>query len=180
MKSPNSDLAKAFPRALRDDALVSISTLPEATLTAHSFPMRIGSEAVEIPYRIYHDPALIHSDGLTPTQNELLACLLTRHHSGFVREENLKSILDSGHEWVPPFVVQLAGEYVIEIVSLIRDNIQRLDPSLYRAFLIRNPAFYRTTKKRVLSYWNCYHRDLRRADYAGFQVLEAFDHLLQQ
>jgi hypothetical protein len=61
--------------------------------------VNIGPEAVGIPYRIYHDPALIHSERLTRTQSELLSCLLTRHHSGFVREENLQMILDSNHEW---------------------------------------------------------------------------------
>jgi hypothetical protein len=79
---------------------------------------------------------------------------------------------------VPPFIIQLVGEYVIEIIRSIRDNIDRLDPNLYRAFLTRNPAFYQTTKQRVASYWNCFHRDQQRADYAGVQVLEAFDRLI--
>jgi hypothetical protein len=178
MDPANLDLLKAFPAALRDDALLSISALPPAAPMSHTFSANIGSETVEIPYRIYHDPALIQSGGLTPTQKELLTCLLTRHHSGFVREENLKSILGSNHAWVPPFIVQLAGEYVLEIINMIRDNIHRIDPALYRAFLIDNPAFYETTKKRVLSYWNCYHRDEQRTDYAGFQILEAFDRML--
>jgi hypothetical protein len=140
--------------------------------------VNIGSETVAIPDRIYHDPALIHSEHLSQTQNELLACLLTRHHSGFVREENLNMILDSNHEWVPPFVVQLVGEYVVEIIESIRDNIDRLDPDVYRAFLTRNPAFYKTTKDRVVSYWNCYYRSQQKGDYAGFQVLEALDRLI--
>jgi hypothetical protein len=178
MNSSNSSLVKAFPAALRHDALVSLSTLPEAPPPSHTFCVNIGSETVEVPYRIYHDPALIHSEHLTRTQDELLSCLLTRHHSGFVRQENLKRILDSNHEWVPPFIVHLVGEYVIEIVCSIRDNFDRLDASVYRAFLTSNPAFYQTTKDRVVSYWNCYYRDQQRADYAGFQVLEAFDRLL--
>jgi hypothetical protein len=174
----DSNLVTAFPVLLRDDALVSISTLPEARLTSHTFSVNVGSETVGIPYRIYHDPALIHTERLTQIQMELLSCLLTRHHSGLIREENLKRILDSRHEWIPPFVVQLVGEYVIEIVDLIRHNMDRLDASLYRAFLAQNPAFYQTTKDRVVSYWNCYHRDQQKADYAGFQVLEAFDRLI--
>jgi hypothetical protein len=178
MNTSNSSLVTAFPAALRDDALVSISTLPEAAPAAHTFSVSIGSEVVEIPYRIYHDPALIHRERLTRTQDELLSCLLTRHHSGLVRQENLKRILDSNHEWVPPFILQLVGEYVIEIIRSVQDNFDRLDVNLYRAFLTRNPAFYQTTKDRVASYWNCYHRGQQKADYAGFQVLEAFDRLL--
>lgn len=172
-----SDLLKAFPAALRDDALKLISALPETALSPNGFSAEIGEDTVSIPYRIYHDPALIDSASLTQTQHELLACLLTRHHSGFIREEYLPKILGCNHEWVPPFVVQLVGEYVVEIIRAISDGIHNLDPDLYRAFLTRNPAFYKTTKQRVLSYWNCYYRAERKEDYAGFQVLEFFDHL---
>jgi hypothetical protein len=174
----NSDLVGVFPASVRNDVFELISALPEAALASDTFSVKIGAEVVQIPFRIYHDPALVQSSRLTPTQNELLACLLTRHHSGFVREENLRRILTSNHEWVPPFVVQLSGEYVFEILCLIRDNIHLLDAALYRTFLTQNLAYYRTTKSRVMSYWNCYHRDQRRADYAGFQVLESFDRLL--
>ena len=177
MSCDNSELLKAFPAVLRDDALKLVSALPETLLSTCSFTVDVGKDTVSIPYRIYHDPTLIDSASFTPTQQELLACLLTRHHSGFVREEFLHKILGCNHEWVPPFVVQLAGEYVVEIIRAVRDGIHRLDPDLYRAFLTRNPAFYKTTKKRVLSYWDCYHRAERKSDYAGFQVLEFFDHL---
>jgi hypothetical protein len=54
-----------------------------------------------------------------------------------------------------------------------------LDHGIYRSFLRRNPAFYRLTKDRVLSYWNCYHRAERKMDYAGFQVVKAFDSLIR-
>jgi hypothetical protein len=90
MNPSNSGLVTAFPHALRHDAFVSLSALPEAPPPADSFCVNIGPEILEIPYRIYHDPALIHSEHLTRTQDELLSCLLTRHHSGFVRQENLK------------------------------------------------------------------------------------------
>jgi hypothetical protein len=174
----NSDLLKAFPLALRDEAQKVISVLPETRMSACRFSVDVGEDLVSIPYRIYHDPALIDSASFTRTQHELLACLMTRHHNGFVREEFLPKILGCNHEWVPPFVVQLVGEYVIEIIQSISDGIHRIDPDLYRAFLTRNPAFYRTTKKRMLSYWDCYHRAERKEEYAGFRVLEFFDHLI--
>jgi hypothetical protein len=178
MSFSNSDLVKMFPAALRQDALKLASALPNVALASDTFSVEIGSEIVQIPYRVYHDPAFIHSSHLTPTQNELLACVLTRHHSGFVREEHLARILDSKHEWVPPFVVQLVGEYVFEITRSIRDNLGRLDSELYREFLTRNPAFYQRTKERVMSYWNCYYRGQPEAEYPGFQVLEFLDRLI--
>jgi hypothetical protein len=152
--------------------------LPNAGFATDGFSVEIGEETIRIPYRIYHDPAQIDFDCLTQTQRDLLACLLTRHHSGFVRAEYLATIIGRDEEWVPPFVVQLVGEYVIEIIRLIKDNLHHLNPGIYRQFLIRNPAFYRTTRKRVSSYWDCYYRGERRNEYAGFQVLEFFNQLI--
>lgn len=177
MNLSNSELTKAFPVALRDDVLSVAAALPEPKHTSHTFTVQVGDETVQIPYRIYHDPELVSSSGVTQIQSEVLDCLFTRHHNGSVRQEHLKQILDCRHEWVPPFVVQLAGEYVVDIICLLRDNIHRLDPDIYRAFLTRNPGFYEITKQRVLSYWNCYYREQRREEYAGFRVLEFFDRI---
>jgi hypothetical protein len=175
MSSSNLSLLEAFPQAVRADALIAISGLPEVSTTSHAFSVSVGPEVLTIPYRIYHDPSLIRSKGLTRTQGELLACLLTRHHDGFVREQQLRSVLASKSAWVPPFVIQLVGENVIEIINEIRDNLDQLSPGAYGSFLRQNADFYQLIQERVLSYWNCYHRDQQRADYAGFQVLEAFD-----
>jgi hypothetical protein len=178
MSYNNSDLANAFPASVRDDALKAISILPQPSLNTEVFSVFVGGEAVSIPYRIYHDPALIDLSRLTSIQAELLECLLTRHHSGFVREEHLANILGANHEWVPPFVIQLVGEYVIEILQLVQRNLHHLDPLRYRSFLRQNPRFFALTKQRVISYWDCYHRWQRREDYAGFHILEFLDSLL--
>ena len=168
-------MLEVFPKIVRADALVVISKLPEVPMTSDAFSVSVGPEVLIIPYRIYHDPSLIRSEGLTSIQAELLACLLTRHHDGFVREQQLKSILASRNAWVPPFVIQLIGEYVVEIINEIRDGLDQLSPDVYGSFLRQNSDFYQLTRERVVSYWNCYHRDQQRVDYAGFQVLEALD-----
>jgi hypothetical protein len=111
-----------------------MSTLPQPPWNTRTFSVRVGSEDVSIPYRIYHDPALIDTARLTSRQEELLDCLLTRHHSGFVRQEHLGRIVCCNHDWTPPFVVQLVGEYVIEILSLIRENSQILMPNFTEDF----------------------------------------------
>jgi hypothetical protein len=175
MTDDNAALALAFPAAVRDDALRVASVLPEASLKTEAFSVHIGAETVLIPYRIYHAPALINPAHLTPSQMELMDCLLTRHHSGFVREKHLKNIVDSHSEWVPPFVVQLLGEYVIEILDEIWKNAGNLDPRLYGQFLTKNPLFFALTKQRVASYWDCYHRSQRKEHYAGFKIAELFD-----
>jgi hypothetical protein len=75
MRRDNSILLNAFPASLRDEALELISVLPEADLSPLSFSADIGEETVAIPYRIYHDPALIDSACLTrPKTNYLHVC----------------------------------------------------------------------------------------------------------
>ena len=178
MTADNSDLALAFPGSLREDALRVASILPQPSITTEPFSVRVGGEDVLIPYRIYHDLALIEPEQLTPLQAKLLDCLLTRHHSGFVRENYLKSVVCSNHQWISPFVVQLVGEYVIEILDAISKNLDNLDPQLYRRFLTSNPNFHALTKQRVVSYWECYYWRQPKEHYAGFRILEHFDRLV--
>ena len=173
----NSDLALSFPMALRDDALQVTAILPQPTRYSETYSIKVGAETLLIPYRVYHDPALIVQTRLTPLQVELFDCLLTRHHSGFVREKHLKKIISSDQEWIPAFVVQLVGEYVIEILETIRNNLHCLNRTLYQRFLKENPKFLALTKQRVWSYWNCYHRNQPTDHYAALEIMELLDNL---
>lgn len=139
MSYNNSDLARAFPVSVQDDMLRVVATLPQPSWNTKPFQVRVEGEGLLIPCRIYHDPALIDRAQLTPLQEELLDCLLTRHYSGFIREKHLRNIVSVRHDWVAPFVVQLVGEYVIEILDVIRNNLDTLNPQLYRHFLKDNP-----------------------------------------
>ena len=120
--------------------------MPEVSTPSHTFSVSVGSETLAIPCRIYHDPSLIQPTELSETQARILSCLLTRHHDGFVREQHLRKILESKDAWIPPFVVQLVGEYVVETINDVRDGLDRLDPALYGSFLRQNPAFYQLTQ----------------------------------
>jgi hypothetical protein len=91
-------------------------------------------------------------------------CLYSRHGDGMVRQRHLGQIIRAGEPWVVPFVVQLVGEYVLEILEAIRRDVpdlaapgsaQRL---LYGEFVARNLSFFARTERRVVSYWSCYHR----------------------
>src|ERR1017187_5857532 len=72
-------LASAFPRLLRDDVLRAAS-VPSAPL--------------------------VKTDQLSPLQQEILDCMLTRRWSGFVGEENLTRIVTCRDVWVPPFLAR--------------------------------------------------------------------------
>jgi len=139
MSYDNSDLVRAFPASVQDDMLRVVAMLPQLSIGTETYVVSVERETLFIPYRIYHDPALIDRARLTPLQEQLLDCLLTRHCSGFIRERYLRNIVSSDHRWIAPFVIQLAGEYVIEILEVIRNNVDKLSPRLYREFLNDNP-----------------------------------------
>ena len=178
MSYNNTDLVNAFPSYLRDDVCKVVEFLPERDWSTETFSVSVGAEVVAIPYRIYLDPALIDLTSLTNVQGELAHCLLTRHRDGFIREANLAKILHSQNEWVPPFVVRLVGEYVVEILRVIGSNLDQLDPRVYRAFLRDNPRFLALMKHRMISYWDCYYRSQRLKDYEGFRVIRFLDELI--
>jgi hypothetical protein len=89
-------------------------------------------------------------------QWELLDCLFTRHHDGIVRQKHLALIICSHNIWVPCFVVLLVGEYVVEILQVIQENLTHLETSTYADYVRANPEFLALTEQRVISYWDCY------------------------
>lgn len=174
MHHSNDELVRAFPTALRDNAVLALSAFPENPHPSSTFSVRVADDVVALPYRIYHDPALIDTALLTSLQKELVDCLLTRHQDGFVRHERLTRIIAGNHIWNPPFVVQLVGEYIVEIIRVVHQNLGNLDIPIYEQFLRMNPKFLALTEQRVISYWNCYYRNYGKDEYAGFQVLKFF------
>lgn len=120
-------------------------------------------------------------------QKELVDCLLTRHHDGFVRQKHLERIIRSQNVWIPPFVLRLLGEYVIEIFEVIDRNLGNLNLSPYEQFLKANPEFMALTEQRVISYWNAGYgfpgsgkRAFTRGDYIGFRLIRFFKSLARK
>lgn len=173
----------AFPPRLADDVRRVLGVVPES-VTAPTMPFEVEVEGgtVAIPSRIYHEePGTGSERGLSETQQMVLHCLYSRHHDGRVRQRHLEQILASGEPWAVPFVVRLAGEYVLEIITSIERGLPGLaEPRsaqrrLYGEFIARNPAFFARTERRVVSYWSCYYRRQYGAFgiYPGSVLLEA-------
>ena len=173
----NLELKAAFPSKLQNDVLAALSALPENPCPWTAFSVQVQNEILSIPHRLYHNVSLVRTDRLSTPQEQMLACLLTRHHDGFIREKHLTRIIAVNAAWLPPFVVQLLGEYVIEIIRVIENNLAVLDKPLYGRFLAANPEFWTLTQRRVVSYWNCYYRSHRKDTYPGFRVLDFFRRL---
>jgi hypothetical protein len=108
---------------------------------------------------------------------EILNCILSRHRDGFVRQRSLEKILSSNNIWIPAFVIQLAGEYVVEILELIEKNLDSFDSEIYSEFVMNNPKFLELTAQRIESYWDCYYRRTNRTQYAGFRILRYLQEL---
>lgn len=153
----------AFPSFLKNEVLIVIHRVPLVSrLSCTScFDVTTCSEVVHIPYRVYfEEPQSAYENALTPLQRLILHAVFTRHHNGYVRQQRLRTLLGSvnEYEWVMPFIFQLLGEYVIEILDDIDQRIREIDHDLIRRFCIQNPAFMKITESRVISYWNEYYR----------------------
>ncbi|KAA0995963.1 hypothetical protein FQ192_07960 [Pseudomonas sp. ANT_J12] len=178
MTSPRAH--QAFPSCLEQEAKALdqvVGQLSQARVAMDRFiEVRGGEEEMVIPYRVYdqgYEEVFAH---LTETQSILFSCLLTRHHDGRVRQRHLERILSVREPWVVPFVVQLMGEYVIEILETVEAHLPTLDPELYGRFIRDNQAYFQTTQARMISYWDCYYRGRHpsQSDYAGFRLFSKF------
>ncbi|MEU8590140.1 hypothetical protein AB0C59_24540 [Streptomyces sp. NPDC048664] len=177
-------LMAAFPTRLARDVQSVLAVMPEASSAPMTpFEVEVRGETVVIPSRIYNEePATGFERALSGTQQMILHGLYSRHHDGRVRQRHLEQITASGEPWAVPFVVQLAGEYVLEIIESIERGLPGLaEPGstqrkLYGEFIARNPAFFARIERRVVSYWSCYYRWKYGAFgmYPGCVLLEAF------
>ena len=102
--------------------------------------------------------------------------MYSRHHDGHVRESACARILRFSEPWVVPYVVQLLGEYVVEICALILDRLSAqssFSSSAYREFVSANPEYLELTQQRAISYWSCYYRqDFTRNEYPALIALD--------
>ncbi len=172
---PPVDPALAFPAALRASAMRVAAGLAagEPEPPRYHFAVSVEGETLAIPTRVYYAPEQVAHAIDAPGIDGLIAlCLGTRHHDGFLRERCLRRLLGERRDWIVPFVVQLAGEYVAEIVQVIEDALPELDADVYGRFLRENPRFLATTERRVVSYgyaWPDQHENAGRRVIAAFK-----------
>jgi len=121
----------------------------------------VQGEVLAFPNRVYCPPDRLQAvvDHATGDARRLALCFGTRHHNGHIREACLRQLGVMDPPWVIPFFVQLLGEYVVEIAEVVAEATSSADPAELAAFVAGNPGFMATTRRRVLSYWDCYYRD---------------------
>ncbi|NGZ83249.1 hypothetical protein [Duganella aceris] len=164
----------AFPRDLTDAVRAALSVLmPDQMFKpVGGLSVRVSEESLLIPYRTYYDMARVRRAADAGGRQGLVAlCLGARHHDGFLRESCARRLLARDESWVIPFLFQLLGEYVVEIIRPIEEAIAA-DGGKYAAFVRANPAYFLTTEQRALSYWDAYYR-LRYPDKRDYPALKA-------
>jgi hypothetical protein len=104
-------------------------------------------------------------------------CLITRSTDGFQRQAALRNILNLNQPWSIPFVVLLAGEYVVEIIHDIVGSISMLDREAYMNFVRENRGLMRLLRSRAIGYWDRYYRTSYpdRSTYPGLVFLHQLE-----
>lgn len=167
------DLSNCMPSVLSGD----IGQLAQLPWTAnhetgynskqHQFEFQCNGEQLKMPYRVYYsglEPETLKA--LTGKQRLIIAALLSRHANGDIREKNLALIIQNPLPWLIPFIVQLSGEYILEIVEIIKENLEQLPKKEFAEFFKNNPGWLSITRQRMISYWNCYDR--MKPEYTKF------------
>lgn len=175
----------AFPAALQPAAraLLEAMAASEPRPVHQGFQVTVQGELLSAPARLYGSPddlrALIGQ--ATGDRRTLALCLGTRHWNGYVREECLRRFIATDRPWTAPFLVQLLGEYVIEIVELIAAATSQATVQNLADFARENPRFMALTRQRATSYWDCYFRRHfpSLATYPAIRTLNAIDALAQ-
>lgn len=122
--------------------------------------LQLGGEVFSFPIRVYYrtDRIAAVTHGLHGEARELALCLASRHHDGHVREAAIRNPYLLESSLAIPFSVQLLGEYVVEIGNAIEEQMAVLGLQPFVDFAKENPAFVETTRRRAISYWDCYYR----------------------
>ena len=170
MSDIKSTFIKAFPSSLNADIEEILSVLGFSgsyTFSSDSQIVNLDNENLSIPYRIYFDePNSRDEQKLSEQQKNILNCFYTRHHNGLVRQRRLELLLDKTDYFITPFVLQLLGEYVLEILFIIDTCINEKTIENYRRFMNDNKVYFQQIESKVVSYWNVYYR---RPMYPAFR-----------
>lgn len=173
-------ITNSFPEDLKSDVLEVFKIIPLETkykfdlISLDSYEIMVESEKLKIPVRIYfNEPKEQNEKQLTDRQKDILNCLYTRHDNGYVREKRLKKLSEKPEKWKTPFLVQLLGEYIYELLPIIDKKVNNDTLEYYREFKTENPKYWQQTESRIASYWNEYYRYKfpKLKDYLGIEII---------
>ncbi|WP_298338431.1 hypothetical protein [uncultured Algibacter sp.] len=183
-------LMKSFPEKLHPDLKEVLKILPfennkvklcdgtihqvDNLIHENELNLILDNESLIIPYRLYFDePNHDLEITLTDKQKDILNCIYLRHHNGHLREKRLNLLSQNSEKWTIPFVIQLIGEYVYELLPIIDKKINESTLDFYAEFRDENPKYWQQTESRMISYWNEYYRYKfpKLKEYLGFEII---------
>jgi hypothetical protein len=152
----------AFPVVMAESVKIAVPPLARGQMHAPTdtvISVRVGEELLNIPYRVYYDKQRLLTAVNIPGETGLISlCLGTRHYDGFIREQCLRRLLMVDERCTAPFVVQLLGEYVIEVIQPIHEQFDERVEAKYIEFFTQNSTYCQYLEQRAISYWNEYYR----------------------
>lgn len=160
-------ICKAFPLELQSDVNVVCQALYKTCYydsTTEIFDLYTefytNNLLVQIPYRIYYNKMNYSKfKSFTDTQKTILYCLLTRSDNGYIREKCARLLLGTNYpSWAIPFIVNLCGDYVLEIVTALYEMLKDTDTTAIKQFCQTNKNVVRRCYDRMLSIWYTYDR----------------------
>lgn len=170
----------AFPannRAIAADAAEALSPYIASGFGPSSVRAIVRGETVTIPSRIYLLKSVDDDLKAQSFSSPAIQCLLTRSSDGYQRQASLRWVLSVNKPWSIPFVVLLAGEYVVEIALEMVASIPILDQATYVHFVHENRDLMCLLRSKATSYWDCYHRAAypNRSKYPGLAFLDQLE-----
>jgi hypothetical protein len=169
----------AFPADLAERVKNAVQLLARGQMHAPSdtaISVRVAAELLSIPYRVYYDKQQLLTCMNSAGETSLIAlCLGTRHYDGLMREQCVRRILAVDEKWTAPFVVQLLGEYVVEVTQPIHERFLDGVERKYLDFFRENAKYCEYLECRAISYWNEFYRRRfpKYKDYPAFKALTA-------
>jgi len=173
-------LSKGFPKELHSDLKKVLKILPiennklDNLIHENNTKLVLNNEILFIPYRIYfNEPKPEFENLLTENQKDILNCIYLRHHNGYLREKRLKLLSENSDKWSTPYIFQLIGEYIYELLPIIDKKINDKNLNYYIKLKNDNPRYWQQTKSRMISYWNVYYRDKypKLEEYLGVKII---------
>ena len=154
------------------DAARALAPTVDDTYRQRSVRLEVQGESVYVPERL-HFKRLDAHDRRLGGLSVAARCLITRATDGHLTQLALRTILAAPAPWVIPFVVLMAGDYVVEIVEEIRAALPTFDRDACSGFVRENRTAVRAIRARTVSYWNAYYRAAYpdQKDYPGSIVL---------
>jgi hypothetical protein len=174
------DYSTCFPERLRADLDALRPRLGRISREVDdALHVRLDGEALIIPRRVAGQAIRADSDS-QPVRTAMIACLMSRHTDGQIREANLRLLLNCREEWAELYVLLLLGDYVVEIVEIASSAILEDTPlaesrrHVMRQIVRENPELFKRLRAQCTSYWNAYQRRTfsHLSDYPGVKALD--------